>query len=214
MNPSALDDLLVAHAAGRLPEPVALLVASHLTMRPESRSAHAGFEALGGALLEAIDPEPLAPDAFDRLLARLDGDADPDAAAPSPLKRAASLPAPLLAYLPDGVEGLRWRRYGRVAEAVLDVAPRGFTTRLVRAEPGAALFRHTHKGLEATLVLEGAYRDETGRYGPGDIEVADGDLDHQPMAEHGAPCLCLTVTSAPLRLTGRFLRFLNPFVRL
>ncbi|MCB1883728.1 MAG: ChrR family anti-sigma-E factor [Geminicoccaceae bacterium] len=217
MNPSTLDELLLAHAAGRLPLPVDLLVASHLTLRPESRPAHAVFEQLGGALLEEIDPEPLDPKAFERLRDRLDRETGPEEAPAPPVEPSAgapALPAPLLAYVPEGIGGLRWRRYGRIAEAVLDLGSPGFTTRLVRAEPGAALFRHTHEGLEATLVLEGAYRDGTGRYGPGDIELADGAVDHRPTAEPDAPCLCLTVTSAPLRLTGRFLRFLNPFVRL
>jgi anti-sigma factor RsiW len=56
-----LDELLAAHAAGRLPPPVALVVASHLALSPESRRRHRAYEAVGGALLEAIEPAPLAP---------------------------------------------------------------------------------------------------------------------------------------------------------
>jgi putative transcriptional regulator len=41
----------------------------------------------------------------------------------------------------------------------------------------------------------------------------DADNDHRPIAGPGRDCICLTVIDAPLRLTGRFGRFLNPFVK-
>ena len=43
--------------------------------------------------------------------------------------------------------------------------------------------------------------------------IADPHVDHQPQALGDEDCLCLAVTDAPLRLTGRFSRFLNPFLR-
>ena len=62
--------------------------------------------------------------------------------------------------------------------------------------------QHTHEGSELTLVLEGAFRDKTGRYARGDLALADGSIEHRPVAEPGEDCMCLTVTDAPLRLTG------------
>jgi putative transcriptional regulator len=43
--------------------------------------------------------------------------------------------------------------------------------------------------------------------------IADESVDHCPIADEEGDCLCLAVTDAPLRLTGRFGRFLNPFIR-
>ena len=63
------------------------------------------------------------------------------------------------------------------------------------------------------MVLEGAFRDETGHYGRGDLMIADSLLDHRPRADEAQDCVCLVVTDAPLRFTGRFGRFLNPFIR-
>ncbi len=73
---------------------------------------------------------------------------------------------------------------------------------------------HTHAGLELTLVLQGGFCDRTGHFLRGDVAEADSDVDHRPVADDDGPCLCLAVTDAPLRLTGRVGRMLNPFVRI
>ena len=41
---------------------------------------------------------------------------------------------------------------------------------------GTAVPDHGHRGTELTLVLQGAFRDETDRFGPGDVEIADEAL--------------------------------------
>ena len=78
---------------------------------------------------------------------------------------------------------------------------------------GRQVPQHTHEGSELTVVLDGAFHDETGHYGRGDLVIADSSLDHRPTADEEQDCLCLAVTDAPLRLTGRFGRFFNPFIR-
>ncbi|CAN0594560.1 unnamed protein product, partial [Laminaria digitata] len=69
-------------------------------------------------------------------------------------------------------------------------------------KPGRAIPGHTHEGLELSLVLDGAFVDETGRYGRGDISVNDESVDHRPIAEKTVPCIGIAVTDGPLRLTG------------
>jgi putative transcriptional regulator len=73
---------------------------------------------------------------------------------------------------------------------------------------------HGHNGIELTLVLQGAFRDETGRFGVGDLEVADDTLDHTPIAERGAPCICLAATDAPLKFKSLIPRLLQPLLRI
>ncbi|MEM9754924.1 MAG: cupin domain-containing protein, partial [Pseudomonadota bacterium] len=65
---------------------------------------------------------------------------------------------------------------------------------------------------EMTLVLQGAYRDEDGRYGRGDIEVAGEDVHHTPVAEDGDPCICLIATNAKLKFEGLLPRIAQPFI--
>jgi putative transcriptional regulator len=210
------DELLIAHAAGRLPEPVALAVATHLALNPAARSRYRRYEAFGGALLRGLEPARLAEGAWDRLLDRLEADAaEPpsEPADPSARHDIPALPRPLRDYVPGPLNSLRWRHYGTAAEAEIPIRAPGYRTTLVRVRAGRMVPRHTHEGNELTVVLEGAFHDEAGHYRRGDLAIADGAVDHRPMADDGQDCLCLWVTDAPLRLTGRFGRLLNPFVR-
>jgi putative transcriptional regulator len=212
-----VDDLLLAHAAGRLPEPVGLVVATHLALSPQGQSAYRDYEALGGAMLEDLAPVELSAGSFDRLIARLDDDAElihAGSSGQSAPSGEGDLPWPLRAYVPGRLADLPWKHYGSVSEAPLALDETTYRTRLIVLKAGRAVPKHTHDGQEITVVLKGAFNDGIGRYGRGDLSIADAHVDHQPMAEPGEDCLCLTVTDAPLRLTGTFSRFLNPFVRL
>lgn len=210
-----IDDLLLAHAAGRLPEPVGLVVATHLSLAPSNRRVYREYEALGGAMLEEIEPANLAPGSFERLLARLDEDecdADIFAEAP-PSMLSSELPAPLRPYVPSGLDSLPWRHFGAVSEARLSIDDSTYRARLIVLKAGKAVPKHTHEGQEITVVLKGAFDDGLAHYARGDIAIADAHVDHRPVADADEDCLCLTVTDAPLRLTGTFSRFLNPLMR-
>jgi putative transcriptional regulator len=211
-----VDDLLLAHAAGRLPEPVGLVVATHLALTPGRQSLYREYEALGGAMLEDLSPAELSAGAFDRLMARLEDDAEPIKTTPAVEPREvvdSEVPTPLRAYLRGRLADLPWKHYGSVSEAALPLDESVYRTRLIVLKAGKAVPKHTHDGQEITVVLKGAFNDGIGHYERGDLAIADAHVDHQPMADPGEDCLCLTVTDAPLRLTGTFSRFLNPFLR-
>ena len=205
---------LLDYASGSLPEPLALLVATHLALCPLCRRGLAELEAVGGALLEALPPEPVADDSLARLLARIDRPAPPA----EPVARAAAaadlvLPQPLRDYV-GSLDRVAWRHLGPLSEARLLTGFEKFTTRLLRVTPGTALPRHTHAGSELTLVLQGGFSDVTGHYLRGDVCEADSGVDHRPVADQDEICVCLIVTDAPLRLTGGLARLLNPFIRI
>lgn len=211
-----VDDLLLAHAAGRLPEPVGLVVATHLALTPARQVTYREYEALGGAMLEDLSPADLSKGSFDRLLAQLDDDVEPIRTKPVRASHDAvdpEVPAPLRAYMQGRLADLPWKHYGAVSEAKLSLDESVYRTRLIVLKAGKSVPKHTHDGQEITVVLKGAFNDGIGHYARGDIAIADGHVDHQPMADQGEDCLCLTVTDAPLRLTGTFSRFLNPFLR-
>lgn len=210
-----LDDLLIAHAAGKLEEPVALLVATHLTLSRPSRKRYERYEAVAGLMLDEIEPDEMAAASLEATLARLElAPRRPEVATVTPRRLDRRWPAPLCDYIPDNLEELPWRGYGGASEA--DILPdiAGYRTRLIRVRAGRAVPHHTHEGQELTLVLEGAFSDASGRFARGDIEIADQSTDHQPIAEDGRDCICLAVTDGPLRLTGLFGRLLNPFMRI
>jgi putative transcriptional regulator len=209
-----VDDLLLAHAAGKLPEPVALAVATHLALSPTARARYHGYEAVAGILLEELEPEALAAGAWARAEARLDAEPNEPALNRAPVSPDhLLLPRPLRDYLPAPLHSLRWRNYGPIAEIELPLEAPAYRTTLVRVRAGMPVPQHTHAGSELTLVLDGAFHDETGHYRRGDLVLADSGLDHRPTADQGQDCLCLAVTDAPRRMTGRFGRWLNPFIR-
>ena len=208
------DERLLEYASGALPEPLALLVATHLALCPRCRRVSAELEALGGALLEGMAPEPLAEDRLEQALARLDEALpEPGAAAAVPQSEPA-LPQPLRGYVGDSLDCLPWRPLGPIAEVQLLRDFEGYTTRLLWVQAGAAVPAHTHAGIEMTLVLRGAFSDASGHFIRGDVDEADSSIAHQPIADEDEDCICLAVTDAPLRLTSRFGRLLNPFLRI
>jgi putative transcriptional regulator len=105
---------------------------------------------------------------------------------------------------------VRWRRIG----PSLSYAPlfrRGVVAvRLLRGVPGADSGLHGHKGLELTLVLQGGYSDVTGKYGPGDLQVMEGEARHNPVADPGEDCINLAVTTGRLAFDGLLQRIAGP----
>jgi len=85
------------------------------------------------------------------------------------------------------------------------------TVRLLKIPAGTAVPDHGHHGTELTLVLQGAFVDETDRFGAGDVEVANEDMHHTPVAEAGEDCICLAATDAPLRFKGIIPRLAQRF---
>jgi len=209
-----LDSLLCAYAAGALGPALHALVAAHLELVPDNRAFVAMFEAECGAMLSTVAPAPI-PSRDARLAAIFAGSpafASIDRARPSEFDVIDPDPRALIRFFGAPIDALPCRRLlPGVKEFRLDCGD-GERAILYRVKPGRKLPEHTHDGEEVTLVLRGAFRDLQGRFGRGDIVIADHAVDHAPVAEPEEECICFTVIDAPLRLTGRFGRLLNPFL--
>jgi len=206
------DALLTGYAAGTLPEAFSLLVAAHVSLCDECRARLAALDAVGGALLDRQEAVPMAEGALTATLARISG-TRPEAR-PMSRPQPGLFPEPLRAYVGGDAEAVRWRPVGGgVRQAILPTAS-GASARLLYIPAGTAVPDHGHHGTELTLVLQGAFRDETDRFARGDVETADEALEHTPIAEAGDPCICLAVTDAPLRFNGLIPRMLQPFLKI
>jgi putative transcriptional regulator len=211
INHNASDELLLAYAAGRLSPAPALVVASHLAMSEESAERLAAFEQLGGALLDEQPMADVAPDLFERMMARLDAPAPEEQILAPPdhsgLDLGVELPEPLA-----GRKIGKWRTIGPgIRFAAVDVAedPK-YKVVLLRVGPGRALPQHGHTGNELTLILKGCFSDEGGRYCPGDIDEEDSDSVHQPKVDADGECICLSVIEGSLRPTSWIARVVMP----
>lgn len=203
------DQLLMSYAAGTLPEAFSLVAATHISLCDDCRARLMAFEAVGGAVLE--EGAAAMEGGVEACLARA---GSPVAARPSPRRRQGVLPGPLADYVGGGIENVRWQKLGMgVRQAILPTS-RKASARLLYIPAGQAVPDHGHKGMELTLVLQGAFRDETDRFGPGDVEVAGEELVHVPRAEPGEDCICLAATDAPLRFKELIPRVLQPIFRI
>lgn len=225
------DETLLGYAAGMLPFGLRVVVEAHLSLCSCCRAQVRAFEAVGGALLDEEAPGGLAlaelqPGALDLALAGIAqvsqvNQADQAGAAarfrghggqgaltvpglPDGFVLPAALGACSLAPLRPLAPGMRMGRVRVPGDPKADV-------RLLRIGPGRRIPHHTHSGREFTQVLAGAYRDELGRYGPGDFVEADGTLTHTPVVEGEEDCICLVAMEGPLRFSGLMGVLLRPF---
>ena len=207
-NPS--EGRLLAYAAGTLSPPEAVVVATHLALRPANDAWVRQLQAVGGALLDETAPALMSDDALARTLARIETDAGHATPQP-PLNDMPELPEPLRRYALGP-----WRWIGPGIRARDVHAPRDGACRviLLKIDPGRETPRHTHGGVELTCVLSGAYATDIERFDVGDLEEADHDVLHQPRVVSDIPCLCVVALDGEIQLDGWIGRLMQPFVRL
>jgi putative transcriptional regulator len=202
------DDLLMGYAAGVLPQAFDLVVATHVSLNDDARARLHTYEAVGGAVLDEIEEAELADDSLERTLAKISG--------MSPVIQKSSdgavFPAPLRTVVGGDADAVNWKNLGMGAKQCVLQSDGDATARLLFIPAGHAMPQHTHRGMEITLVLKGAFRDEEGVFSRGDIEVADQEVDHTPIAEPGEDCICLVATDARLKFNGFLPRIAQPFL--
>ncbi len=198
-----MDALLARYVAGTLPEPSRILVSAHLKLKGQNRPFVRNLEALAGIDLEAVAPEPLSK-RDERLAAIFASTASGGGDIRMPEETGSIFPRELQDFVGYRAEDVPWRtKLPGLKEYEMGVVD-GCEVSLFWIKPGRAVPSHTHEGTELFLVLDGAFNDAMGHYGRGDISVADESVDHRPVAENDRPCIGLSVTDAPLRLTGSF----------
>jgi len=208
------EEFVARFAAGRLDQAEHIVLATHVSLCVRCRRFVAAFERVGGAGLEAAEPVPLAPGAFDAVLTRI-GNSDARSRAPA-VPRARR---PEDTRLPNVLDLYDIGRVRRIAPGLSMrpiVVPGARKSRafLLRSEPGTRMLEHTHTETELTCVLEGSFSHEGGTFGPGDFDLGDDTVDHRPVVGADMPCVCLVAMSGKLRINGLLGRLIEPFIRL
>ncbi len=207
------EDLLASFAAGALDEAERLVVAVHVAGCEQCGRFVQAVEQLAGAALEDAAPAPLSAGAFDTVMARIHE---------QPAEPVRPVASSVIAEHPERPEVLRCCRIGkrrRVAPGVsmrpIELSGAGNARAfLLQSAPGTRMLEHTHSGTELTCVLKGSFSHQGGRYGPGDFDYGDDDVDHRPIVGQEGPCLCLVAMTGDLRMNGFFGRLISPFIRL
>ncbi len=196
-------ELLLDHSGGCSSEAEALMIARHLELCPECCAGVRDCAAIGGALLDSIEPARLPLDLLNRTLEAIDSSTG--TSMPEPPMHA---PAVL-----DSDAG-SWRKLpGGVSVRRLPVrGPERLV--LMRIKPGGSVLRHRHVGEEWTLVLQGGFSDDAGHYGRGDLVVKGAEEEHRPVADRGEDCVCLVLLRGEPRYSGPLGGLMRLFVKL
>jgi len=202
---------LMEYSAGNLSEPHALCIRLHLDKCPHCRSRVDTLDSLGAVMMEEQPKVSVSESIFDSILSRIDSEPASEPAQPAPPRKSA-----LQKLLGEDLNELPWKRQlGDVS--VLDISEKfpGQSEQVVlqKLAAGGKAPAHTHRGNETTIVLQGAFADQNGVFNQWDFVVLNEQDEHKPVAVGCEDCITLSVLSAPVKLTGRFTRLLNPFIR-
>ena len=212
INHHLTDAVMMAYSAGSLPEAYSLVVACHVSLCRQCRSALEGYDAIGGAVLEGVEETDLSADALSATFAIINN--EPAMETPTRTHMPSIFPAPLQDYIGGGEDQVKWRFVGGgVKQAILPISGEA-NARLLYIPAGTEVPDHSHGGLEMTMVLRGAFSDEVDTFARGDVEFGDENLTHKPVAEVGQDCICLAATNAPLKFSGFIPKILQPFIKI
>lgn len=198
---------ILTYLNARAADPSVRLLADTLSaIRSDPGYLELTSDPAAGAFLDAEAPASVAPDALDRVFARIEAAGDLDrraAAAPTDRRRdeVARLPSPLREAALEALSRDHWR-FASPGFSRLPLALGGAHCELMRIEPGRGAAPHDHAADEITLVVTGAYDDGHAAYGPGDISLAKPGFAHAPVARPGEVCFVLAVTDGPARFKG------------
>ena len=204
------DETLMRFAAGTLAAGPSLVVEAHLAGCSTCRARIAEYEAVGGSFLEDIEPTQLSETALADTLAMI----DKEDGTPTPVS--AQKPVEIDGIrLPDALRGCdigRWRWAGpgvRMSRVGVPHDPEANLI-LLKVGPGRALPDHGHVGTEFTYIVSGSYTDRFGQFRPGDLAEMDEDVEHQPIVDQGADCICLAAMEGRMRFNSFIGRMLQP----
>lgn len=202
----------MAYSAGTLPEAFGLVVAAHVSMCDACRAELDSYDAVGGCMMDGSGTADMSPDSLAETMALIA--AQDGGSLEVPRLSDGTLPAPLQEYVGGDLDAINWRPIGMgVKQAILKTSSDA-TARLLYIPAGCAVPDHGHRGTELTLVLQGAFCDEDDRFARGDVEVANEDLDHTPIADVGVDCICLAATDAPLKFKSLMPRLAQRFLQI
>jgi putative transcriptional regulator len=203
---------LMSCSAGSMPEAFAAVMASHIAMCPTCRGDLAVMEQIGTVLFEAIASTPVS----GAIAVDTVRDAGPGRGDEKQWRSDGSIPQPLVKALGNSLDQVSWTHIGPgIWQHQIALSHRGRgSLRLIKVDPGRSLPEHGHSGSELTLVLRGAFRDGSGSYNVGDVADIGQDVEHAPIADVEAGCICLVATEGQMRFKGRIARLVQRFVGL
>lgn len=208
------DSTLLAFGAGTLNAGQTLTVATHLDLCAHCRQRNAFATRIGGALLDDAADAELTDNSFSRCLERIAAQPAPPPASEPANRPADDIPAMLRESLPCPLDDIPWRRVTprKLYFPLTELNDDRRATSLFLFLPGTRVPGHGHDSSELTVVLRGAYRDETGLYRRGDFSDLEADDHHAPVIVGDEPCIALVSLEGGVRFDNPLTRFASHFL--
>lgn len=207
--------LLNEFSSGSLPLAQSVCVSLHLNYCELCQRNHQRLQQLGSALFEDLAPRQVDDSLLRTVMSRLDEEQPALSYSDDSPQEGNSYPALVQRLMAGDYEDLDWQRINsalRISRLATGDTHNEFALYHIKA--GGSIPKHTHKGTELTLVLDGSFSDEEGLYRQGDFLMRDAEQVHSPTAAKDADCVCIGVLDAPIRFTAWNYRMLNPFLKL
>lgn len=207
--------LLTEFSSGTLPLAQSACVSLHLKYCELCQRSHRQLQQLGSALFDKLPPQQVDDSLLQSVMARLDEQPPLSYAPVTESGTDGGYPALVQRLMAGNYEDLDWKRVNsalsishlRTGDAHNEFA-------LYHIKAGKSIPKHTHRGTELTLVLDGSFSDEEGVYQEGDFLMRDAEHVHTPTASQVGDCVCIGVLDAPIQFTSWNYRPLNPFLKL
>ena len=210
-------EMLLNYAMGNTKEAESLIISSHIAYCPICKAEVAKYESIGGFYLKNHEELKVSKSLWNNLVEKLDDLEQDDKTAnyvDHKLKTNLSndsvrIPSFLHHYLDESNTNNWNSTINNVKYCNLDFKDDSYKGKMLQIPPGKSMPKHSHEGLEATMVFYGGYSDEAGEYNKGDLVILSGDEEHSPISSQETGCLCLVIYSGSLKFKGLLGSILN-----
>jgi putative transcriptional regulator len=205
----ANEERLAAYAAGAASPAIRLLFETRAALQAQALLDCRLADGVAGSFLDTETPAAMAEGALEAALAAIDaveitpaGHRKAARIAGAAIQELLDLPEPLRELALEAAGRTGWKFAGPGLKVLPLDLDSDEDVDLLRIEPGHGAPKHDHSGMEYTLVVTGAFSDEAGTFGPGDVSIRQPGEVHRPIADPGPVCFALAVSEGPIALTG------------
>ncbi|MEC8100408.1 MAG: ChrR family anti-sigma-E factor [Pseudomonadota bacterium] len=211
-------EMLLNHSMGNTNEAESLIISSHLTYCSACKAEVAKYENIGGFYLKNHEELKVSKSLWNNLLDKIE-DTTQDVKKTNFVdyklktrldKNGVRIPSFLHQYLPNASDTENWSTtINNVKYYNINFNESVYKGKMLEIPPGKIMPKHSHDGVEATMVFHGGYSDEAGDYNKGDLVILEDNEEHTPISSEQTGCICLVVYSGSLKFKGLLGSILN-----
>ena len=211
-------EMLLNHSMGKTNEAESLIISSHIAYCAACKAEVAKYENIGGFYLKNHEELKVSKSLWNNLLNKIEDtkqDVEEKNFVDYKIKtrldqKGVRIPSFLQQYLPNASDTKNWSStINNVKYYNINFSESDYKGKMLEIPPGKIMPKHSHEGVEATMVFHGGYSDESGNYNKGDLVILEDNEEHTPISSEETGCICLVVYSGSLKFKGLLGSILN-----